>query len=111
MKNLKRLREIHGLSQQKFADLFLLSQQSVHKYENDVSQPSLQTLAEIADYFNTSVDYLVDHTDNPNPIDDTLESSLTFEEKELIKRYRHLSANYRSIITLLIDTHLKEMQQ
>lgn len=109
MKNLKKLRETHGLSQQKFANIFSLSQQSVYKYENDISEPNLQTLTEIADYFNTSVDYLIDHTDNSSPADNRMEDSLTFEEKELIEHYRRLSTNYKSIITMLIDTHLREL--
>lgn len=44
MKNLKILREEFGLSQQKLADLFNLSQQSIYKYENDLAEPDFQTL-------------------------------------------------------------------
>lgn len=109
MKNLKKLREIHGLSQQKFADIFNLSQQSVYKYENDISEPSLQTLVEIADHFHTSVDYLIDHTSNSSSPENRMEESLSFDEKALIERYRHLSTNYKSIINILIDTHLREL--
>lgn len=111
MKNIKKLREIHGLSQQKFADLFNLSQQSIYKYENDISEPSIQTLTEIAHYFNTSVDYLVDYTDISYPIEHRTEESLSSDEKELLERYRHLSSNYKAIVTMLIDTHLRELEK
>lgn len=111
MKNLKQIREAHGLSQQKFADLFNLSQQSVYKYENNISEPSLQTLIEISDYFNTSVDYLIGHTDNPRPPETRFEESLTYEEKDLVQQYRRLSTYYKSLVRMLIDTHLKELQQ
>lgn len=110
MKNLKQIREAHGLSQQKFADLFNLSQQSVYKYENNISEPSLQTLIEISDYFNTSVDYLIGHTDNPRPPETRFEETLTGEEKVLVQQYRQLSTCYKSLVSMLVDTHLKELK-
>lgn len=111
MKNLKKLRESHGLSQQKFADLFNLSQQSVHKYENDISEPSIQTLREIADYFDTSVDYLVDRTGDPAPLKARAGEYLTLEEKNLLEKYRCLSDGYRSSIVMLMDMHIREVQK
>lgn len=109
MKNLKKLREIHGLSQQRFADLFHLKQQSIYKYENNLSEPSIETLSEIAKYFNTSIDYLVDYTDIPYPLEQRSEESLSPAEKKMIENYRHLSPAYRNLIDSLIETHLKEM--
>ncbi len=109
MKNLKKLREIHGLSQQRFADLFNLKQQSIYKYENNISEPSIETLSEIASYFNTSIDYLVDFTDIPYPLEQRSEYMLSPAEQELIENYRHLSPRYRELVHSLIETHLKEM--
>lgn len=109
MKNLKKLREIHGLSQERFADLFNLKQQSICKYENNRSQPSIETLSEIAAYFNTSIDYLVDFTDIPYPLEQRSEDTLSPSEKKLIENYRHLSPTYRELIDSLIETHLKEI--
>lgn len=113
MENLKKLRKVHGLSQQGFADLFNLSQQSVYKYEHSISEPNIQTLTEIADYFNTSVDYLVDYTDISSPVQDHREdfSSLSPEEQKLITHYRNLSADYKSAIMVLMSTHLKELNE
>ncbi|MCI8860424.1 MAG: helix-turn-helix transcriptional regulator [Lachnospiraceae bacterium] len=109
LKNLKKLREIHGLSQQRFADLFNLSQQSIYKYENDISEPSIDTLTKIADYFNTSIDYLVDFTDIPCPLEQRNEETLSPTEKELIDNYRCLSPAYRHLIDALVETHLREI--
>ena len=39
MKNLKKLREERHLSQKNFAEKFNLSQQSIHKYENNQAEP------------------------------------------------------------------------
>lgn len=109
MKNLRKLREIHGLSQQRFADLFNLKQQSIHKYENNISEPSIETLAEIAAYFNTSIDYLVDYTDIPYPFEQRSEETLSPSERKLVENYRHLSPAYRDLVDSLIETHLKEI--
>lgn len=90
MKNLKILREEFGLSQQKLADLFNLSQQSIYKYENDLAEPDFQTLRQFADYFHTSVDYLIDYTDNPAPA-----ATLVTIEYTSLELYRRLSPTMR----------------
>ena len=62
MKNLKSLRLSKGLSQLKLAELFNISQQSIYKYENGLAEPDIDTLIKLADYFETSVDYLIGHS-------------------------------------------------
>lgn len=59
MKNLRNLREERGLSQQKLADKFCLSQQSIYKYENGLAEPDFATLKQFANFFHTTVDYLI----------------------------------------------------
>ena len=73
MKNLKLLRHQKALSQQKLADILHISQQSVYKYENGITTPDLQTLMKIADFFDTSVDYLIGYTDIPHKIEPVAE--------------------------------------
>lgn len=52
MKNLKKMRLARHLSQQKLADRFGLSQQSIYKYENNLSEPDIQTLKKICGLFS-----------------------------------------------------------
>ena len=66
MKNLKKLRKQHNLSQQKLADILHISQQSIYKYENDITFPDIEILIQMANYFSTSIDYLVGYTDIPH---------------------------------------------
>ena len=54
MKRLKELREENGISQQKLADEFHISQQSIWKYENGLSEPDIKTLMQFADFFDVS---------------------------------------------------------
>lgn len=95
MKNLKTLREEFGLSQQKLADLFNLSQQSIYKYENDLAEPDFQTVRQFADYFHTSVDYLIDYTDNPAPTATLVTIEYTALELKHLELYRKLSPTLR----------------
>lgn len=59
VKNLKELRVQAGISQQQLADVIGVSQQSINKYENHNIEPDIRTLVALADYFETSVDYLI----------------------------------------------------
>ena len=61
--NLKSLRDEYGISQQKLAEIINVTQQSINKYENQNTAPDVDVLIRMADYFNTSIDYLLGHTD------------------------------------------------
>ena len=61
--NLKLLRKEYGISQQRLADEIGISQPSINKYENHDIEPEIEILIRLADYFNTSVDYIIGHTD------------------------------------------------
>lgn len=41
------------------------SQNTISRYENGEREPGIGELIKIADYFNISVDYLLERTDNP----------------------------------------------
>ena len=61
MNHLKHLRESRDLSQRQLADLLGLSQQSIYKYEKDLAEPDFYTLKAFADFFHTSIDFLLDY--------------------------------------------------
>lgn len=79
MENLRKLRMERNLSQQKLADIVGISQQAINKYENDISQPDINMLKQLASFFHTSIDYLIDYSDNPNPLP-SLEEFKIYEE-------------------------------
>lgn len=56
---IKELRNKKNLSQEKLALELNVSRQAVQKWEQDVCQPSLDTLNAIARLFNVNLDYLV----------------------------------------------------
>lgn len=102
MEQLKKLRQIHHLSQQKLADEFHISQQSIWKYENDLSEPDINMLIRFANYFNVSVDYLIGNANVPTKADLILEKQLSPAESDLIRRYRSLSSKMQELILELL---------
>lgn len=62
---LKELREKRNISQLKLAMDLNLNQNSISRYENMVREADYKTLIMLADYFDVSIDYLLERTDNP----------------------------------------------
>lgn len=58
-KNIRKLRAVKKLSQAAFAELFGLARPSVGAYEEGRSEPKMETLIQIAQYFGLSVDLLL----------------------------------------------------
>lgn len=107
MENLKVLRKQHNLSQQKLADILHISQQSVYKYENDITSPDLETLIKMADFFNTSVDYIIGHTEISHKIEPVTDSMLNQDEEALIQNYRQLPLTKKEVINTVINSYLE----
>ena len=63
---LKQLRKEKGISQLKLALDLNMSQNTISRYETGEREADYRTLILIADYFNVSIDYLLERTDNPN---------------------------------------------
>ena len=64
-KNLRALREDRDLRQKDLAEVLNVSQNTYSQYENGVIALTAEVLIRLADYYNVSVDYLLDRTDNP----------------------------------------------
>lgn len=103
IKNLKKLRTEKKISQQHLASILGISQQSINKYENHNVEPDVSILIAIAEYFDTTIDYLVGKNDNP----DLLESDFSEHEKKLIAQYRRLNDSEKVCVDTLIETYGK----
>ena len=62
---LKEIRKSRGISQLKLAMDLHTNQNTISRYETGEREPGIRELINIADYFNISVDYLLERTDNP----------------------------------------------
>lgn len=104
LKNLKKLRQEKGISQQVLADFILVSQQSVNKYENHKVEPDIDTIVKIADYFEVSVDYLIGRTDVKHSAEKLSFNDLNVKESKMISKFRSFNEKQKECITNLIDT-------
>ena len=64
---LRDLREDHDLTQIELANYLHLRQSTYSQYENGQRQIPLQTLIILAKYYHTSVDYILELTDESQP--------------------------------------------
>lgn len=62
---LKELRKKRGISQLRLAMDLGMNQNSISRYESGEREADYQTLIRLADYFNVSIDYLLERTTNP----------------------------------------------
>ena len=107
MKNLKALRLSKKLSQQQLALRLDLSQQTIYKYENGITEPDIATLIKLAGYFNTFVDYLIGNTNNPQKPGIYSETKLTETELQHLRIYR----NMPDTVQKLLDSFLIEISK
>lgn len=63
LKQIRDLREDNDLTQADIAAILNITQRTYSRYENDDRAIPLEQLVRLAEYYNTSVDYLLDRTD------------------------------------------------
>lgn len=64
---IRNLREDLDLTQTDIANLLSISQRTYSRYENDERAIPIEVLSKLADYHNTSVDYLIGGTNQKKP--------------------------------------------
>ena len=107
MKNLRMLREERGLSQQKLAEFVGSQQQSIHRYEVGDNEPDIHTMSLLADYFGTSIDFLVGRTDIRRKIEPVETYALNQEEMRLVDEVRSLAPGYRKYLATMLGAILE----
>ena len=79
---LARLRKEKGLTQEEVASRIVISPQAVSKWENGNSEPDLNTLNQLADIFNVSVDELLGRDNNKENKKESPETEVVQEEAD-----------------------------
>lgn len=64
-KNLRGIREDRDIKQKDIAAVLSVSQNTYSQYETGVISLTAEVLIKLADYYNVSIDYLLDRTNNP----------------------------------------------
>lgn len=63
--NLKSLRIDNDIKQKEIAKELYISQNTYSQYETGVISLTAEVLIKLSDFYNVSIDYLLDRTDNP----------------------------------------------
>lgn len=63
---LRELRKARGISQLKLAMDLNTNQNTISRYETGEREPGIAELIALADYFDVSIDYLLEQTDCPD---------------------------------------------
>lgn len=64
-KRLRELREERSLSQLELSKMLNISNSTLSLYESDKRSPDQDMIRKIADFFDVSIDYLLDRNDDP----------------------------------------------
>ena len=67
MNRLKELRKVNKLYQKDIASILGMSQTGYSQYETETNDIPTKILIKLADYYNTSIDYLLCQTDIIEP--------------------------------------------
>lgn len=90
MIRLLELRMEKGLSQRNIAKELHISQGTYNNWENGKTQPSIEQLIVLADFFDVCVDYLIGHSDDYGTIRTNSNLSLSNEEQKIVTYFREL---------------------
>lgn len=74
---LKDLREDNDLTQKEVAKMLQTTQQQYSKYEIGIRLIPIDKLEILANFYNTSIDYLLGRTNNKEPYKDKITSKTT----------------------------------
>lgn len=77
-------------------------------YRQHIKRVIKYTLKLLADYFETSIDYLVGHTDIRHKVEAVQPFDLNADEAILIEKYRQLGINARNSVINVMDTFLEQ---
>lgn len=95
MIKIKELRQKKGINQAELAKVFGVSQQTISSYEKGIREPDIETLNNLSDFFNVSLDYLLGKTNIPDTVEtlalsrkDGYEDDLPEEAKKEIENFK-----------------------
>lgn len=99
---LKKLRSIHGLSQEELSKRLGMSRGTYAHYEINKRQPDYETLQALANFFEVSTDYLISGKEESNPTSKLPELTQK-DEKDIAKRLEQIKNDLEHADGLAFD--------
>lgn len=95
---LKQLRKEADLNQHELAEKLGIQNHQISRYERDAGNPSVEILADMAQFFDVTTDYLLGLSDIPDP----RPTDLSPNEREVVAMLRTLDADAQAqVVTAL----------
>lgn len=93
--NLKKIRQIKGLSQQAFAELIDLNRGVISSYEEGRAEPKIETLLRIANYFGIPTDDIISKPLTVNQLAnfELIEDSISSIEQNISPELQQITSN------------------
>lgn len=105
--NLKKLRKEQNLTQKELANKLNIALRTYTNYELGVVEPNIATLIKLADYFDVSVDYLINHR-QANKLDMSI---LTDTQKNIIDIVSQLNEKQANRVESYAIAKLEEQEE
>ena len=99
MENIKKLRQLRGMTQKDLATLLGIKQQTICKYENTCSDISLHILRKLSYIFKVPIDALIDEEMDIIDYIKNEGSNLSILEKKIIDMIKRLDG--RKLVCLM----------
>ncbi len=101
--NLKQIRNNKRLLQTKVAIDLNTTQETISSYETGRIFPNAEMLIKLADYYNTSIDYLLCRTKYDLPIDDIKPNNISENDYKILNKINKLSPINKAKVEGYID--------
>lgn len=103
MLKIKELREQNRISQNELAKQLNLTNKNICSYETGVANPKIETLIDMANFFNCSIDYLVGR-ESEDGIIVVSGNELSKDEEHLLDITRQLPPKEKDMVYRLAET-------
>lgn len=82
---IRELRLSKNISQSELGQVIGVSGQTILNWENNIFEPKIEHLIKLADYFNVSIDYLVDRQTNIDKANEIIEELKKISPEDFYK--------------------------
>lgn len=80
---LRTLRKRKNLTIEEMSEMIELPKSTLGNYERESKKPSLERLVLLANFYNTTIDYILGLTEDPEPVRDDKDASKYLQQSEL----------------------------
>ncbi len=91
MERIRIMREKRNITQIRLSIEIGVSQETISAYENGKADPKIDKLIKIANFLNTSTDYLLERTNDDTPLPSVMNTIADKQLEELLNNYARLN--------------------